>query len=347
MPSQAIQERFGSLVRTPLRENELCPDPLLEDCERALSNDIARLLARRDEFVEVSCPVCTGPERTDALEKHGCTYVRCGRCRTIYMNPRPSPSLMHDYYAQSENFRLWARRVYPESDQARRTKLHQPRLDFLVRACREHAVAQDLLVEVGAGFGSFCDVAQRSGAFTSVIAVEPTPALAEHCRKLGLRVVAQRIEDVTDEIAGADCIVAFEVIEHLFSPRAFVQRCRDLLRPGGLLLISCPNGEGFDIAMLGRDSMAVDPGHVNLMNPCSLSLLAEECGLDVIEVSTPGRLDTDFVCRAIDQGIIAGPSDPFLRRVLVDERERLRWPFQQFLMEHGLSSHMWLLARRP
>ena len=38
--------------------------------------------------------------------------------------------------------------------------------------------------------------------------------------------------------------------------------------------------------------------------------------------------------------------DPFLNRVLVEEWERLGLPFQMFLAEQGLSSHMWLAARR-
>ena len=39
--------------------------------------------------------------------------------------------------------------------------------------------------------------------------------------------------------------------------------------------------------------------------------------------------------------------EPFLRRVLLDEWDRLGWAFQQFLAANGLSSHMWLVARRP
>ena len=37
----------------------------------------------------------------------------------------------------------------------------------------------------------------------------------------------------------------------------------------------------------------------------------------------------------------------FLRRLLLDDWERLGGPFQEFLAEHGLSSHMWLMARKP
>jgi hypothetical protein len=35
-----------------------------------------------------------------------------------------------------------------------------------------------------------------------------------------------------------------------------------------------------------------------------------------------------------------------LKRVLISEWDRLDWSFQMFLAEHGLSSHVWLAARR-
>ena len=46
---------------------------------------------------------------------------------------------------------------------------------------------------------------------------------------------------------------------------------------------------------------------------------------------------------------LAGELDaasPFLQRVLIDEWDRLGEPFQDFLAAHGLSSNMWLVARR-
>src|SRR6185295_16136615 len=97
-----------------------------------------------------------------------------------------------------------------------------------------------------------------------------------------------------------------------------------------------PNGEGFDIAELGSTSLAIDPEHVNLFNPRSLPALIEACGLEVLEVTTPGRLDVEFVRTAILEGRVREPSNPFLRRVLIDEWEQLGWPFQQFLSENGL-----------
>jgi SAM-dependent methyltransferase len=201
-----------------------------------------------------------------------------------------------------------------------------------------------MLVEVGPGFGTFAALATESKHFRKVLAVEPTPEMAAACRKRGVEVVEMRVEDVGNELAGADILVSFEVIEHLFQPGGFVAQCARLLAPGRLLVLSCPNGQGFDIQTLGAKALAVDAEHVNLFNPRSLGALLERHGFEVLESETPGRLDAEFVRDAALKGGVE--LDPFLKRVLVDEWERLGWPFQQFLAAQGLSSHMWIAARR-
>jgi hypothetical protein len=96
--------------------------------------------------------------------------------------------------------------------------------------------------------------------------------------------------------------------------------------------------------MLGEKALAIDGEHVNLFNPRSLSRLVASHGFALLEATTPGRLDAEFVRDAALKGEIE--LDPFLRRVLIDEWEALGWKFQEFLAGNGLSSHMWLAARR-
>jgi 2-polyprenyl-3-methyl-5-hydroxy-6-metoxy-1,4-benzoquinol methylase/ribosomal protein S27E len=333
-------------LKERLSEKELCPDDLLKGQEEAFQRDIERLQARYSEFVRVPCPACYSDSYTESFEKHTFHYVTCSGCGTLYMNPRPSPEVMGSYYANSENYKYWAKYIFPASEGARRNKIHKPWLERVIGYCDRYSIPRGVLMEVGAGFGTFSWLAHESGMFKEVVAVEPTPEMAESCRARGVHVINKRIEEIGDEIESADVAVAFEVIEHLFEPQQFLEQCAQRIKPGGLLVLSCPNGQGFDIAMLGRDSLAVDPEHVNLFNPASLSLLVEACGFEVLEVSTPGRLDAEFVHTAIEEGTFDVSGDPFLKRVLVDEWERLGWPFQQFLAENGLSAHMWLAARK-
>src|SRR3546814_4527207 len=135
-----------------------------------------------------------------------------------------------------------------------------------------------------------------------------------------------RISDWSSDVCSSDL---------LFEPRRFVEGIAARVAPGGLLVLSCPNGDGFDIEVLKERSQAVDAEHVNLFNPRSLSALVEDAGFAVEIAHTPGRLDAEIVRDAA----LAGEAslDPFLQRVLVDEWDGLGWPFQQFLAAHDRS----------
>jgi len=326
-----------------LSERELCPDYLLAGQKAAFARDIARLHARAD-MVQVACPACGIDQPSPAFSKFGFAYERCGECRTIYMSPRPSEAALAEYYANSENYAYWAKHIFPASETARRDKIHKPRLDRIIRYAERLQVPRGTLLEVGAGFGTFAALAAESAVFDRVVVIEPTPTMAAICRARGVEAIEKRVEEVAGEVENANVACAFEVIEHVFEPRRLVLALHRLLASGGLLVLSCPNGEGFDIATLGARSLAIDPEHINLFNPDSLRRLVESVGFEVLIVHTPGRLDAEFVRDAALRGEVR--LDAFLQRVLVTEWERLGWPFQMFLAEHGLSSHMWMAARR-
>lgn len=329
-----------------LREEELCPTELLTGQEAAYARDIAKLHAELPNFVAVPCPACATEEAPICFTKFGFTFRLCPQCATIYMSPRPTEALMAAYYADSENYQYWAKYIFPATEISRREKVHRPRLERIADYCRRFSVPMGMMLEMGPGFGTFAALAASSHLFKRVAVVEPTPELAAACRKRQLETHACRIEDLPSNMEQAHCIVAFEVIEHLFAVRPVIESLVPRLAPGGLLVLTCPNGQGFDIATLGAASLSVDSEHVNLFNPAALSALVQDCGLTVLEVSTPGKLDAEFVREGALKQDISLDAQPFLRRVLLDEWERLGPAFQNFLAENGLSSHMWLVAQK-
>jgi SAM-dependent methyltransferase len=216
-----------------------------------------------------------------------------------------------------------------------------------VEACRRHDVPTGHLVELGPGFGTFAEVVQQSGHFGQVTVVERTPEMAQSCRRRGLAVHECAVEDLPDAYCGfADVLTCFEVIEHVFDPMTFLDTASRLLRRGGLLVMTCPNGQGFDTATLGAASVAVDNEHVNLFNPASMARLLERCGYEVLELATPGRLDVELVREAVLAGRASLSDQPFLQRVVIDEHERLGAHFQRFLAEHMLAGNLRVIARK-
>jgi SAM-dependent methyltransferase len=315
--------------------------------QEAYARDLERLRRRLPQFVHVACPACSKDEPQGAFEKYGFSFQRCPHCRTLYMSPRPTPEIMAGYYGNSENYKFWAEHIFPASEANRREKIHRPMLEYIVAACERHNVPRRRLAEIGPGFGTFIALARDSGSFENTIAVERTPEMAAACRARGVPVIERPVEDVAPtEIGEVDVLVSFEVIEHLFDPGAYLRSAARLVRPGGLLVLTCPNGEGFDTAVLGSRSVQVDSEHVNLFTPDSLGGLLERSGFEVLEKQTPGRLDAELVREAALASEIDLSASPFLKRILIEEWDRLGAPFQAFLSGNGLSGHLRILARK-
>lgn len=331
-------------MSTSLREAEIRPDELMAEQARRFQADVEWLNTQRDRFVEVDCPACDAAGREPAWTKYDMDWVRCTACATVYLSPRPDPGLMTEYYRTSQNYEYWNRVIFPASEDARRSKIFRPRATRVADIARRHGARTGTIVDVGAGYGTFCEEMRAVGAFDRVVALEPEPNLAQTCRDKGLEVVESRVEDA--DVDALDAVTSFEVLEHLFAPRAFVRRCAELLPPGGLFVVTCPNVRGFDVMVLGPGSGAVDPEHVNLLHPDSLASLLESEGFEVLERQTPGRLDAELVRKRALAGEADLSGQPFLQRVLLDEWDRLGEPFQDFLTDNGLSSNMWLVARR-
>lgn len=326
--------------------DDIRPDDLAEAQRAAYGNDIKRLLERRGEFVEVACPACGSPFHASAFDKYDCHFVRCTDCETLYMSPRPSPAVLDAYYSDSENYRLWRTHIFPRSEPARREGICAPNLEYTLDRCHEAGFDSPHLLEIGPGFGTFSELARASGRFASVVVVERNPDLAAECRKRGLDVVENSLEELpAQQRPKADCCVCFEVIEHTFDPLLFLEHIRGFVRLGGLLIMTCPNGLGFDTRCLGAASPAVDTEHLNLFNPQSIGRLLNRAGFRLIRWDTPGRLDADIVRRAVLAGELSLPPDDLLQDVLIDQFPSLGPKFQSFLRAQGLSGNLRFTAR--
>lgn len=328
-------------------ENDIRPKNLMRDQAVAATVDLGRLLLKANEFVQVNCPACESKQYTKKYSKYGLTFVECNECKTIFTNPRPTEEILSYFYRGSVNYAYWNKYIFPASEATRREKIFVPRVDRTLLFCQKYNVETNSLLEVGAGFGTYCLEVQSRNIFKRIVAVEPTPHLAESCRKKGLEVIEDMIENIYfSEEEKFDVVVNFEVIEHLFSPKKFIINCGRLLKKGGLFIVTCPNGQGFDFMVLGDKCNSLDHEHLNYFNPKSLSLLLENCGFEVLESLTPGKLDADLVRNKILEGEFDVSQNPFLKKVLIDDWDNLGDKFQAFLADNGLSSNMWIIARK-
>ena len=236
--------------------------------------------------------------------------------------------------------------MYPASEKSRRKNIILPRVNKTIDLCHKYETEMNSLLEVGAGFGSFCSEIKSTKKFKRIVAIEPTPELASTCRKKEIETIESSIEDIDFSTEKFDVVVNFEVIEHLFSPKEFLLQIKNVLNDEGLLILSCPNGMGFDIRLLREKSSAIDHEHLNYFNPFSMSLLLKDCGYRVLDVFTPGKLDTELVRNKILSGDLVLKDNDFVKQILIDNWKEIGNNFQQFLVNHNMSSNMWAVAQK-
>jgi 2-polyprenyl-3-methyl-5-hydroxy-6-metoxy-1,4-benzoquinol methylase len=253
--------------------------------------------------------------------------------------------MLSNYYNTSESWKFWNDYIFPSSEETRREKIFIPRVKRVIDLCRANNVKNELLLDVGAGFGTFCEEIIKLDYFKKVIAVEPTPDLAESCRRKGISVIELPIEKVSMETV--DLITNFELIEHLFCPKDFLISCNRALSNNGLLILTTPNIKGFDLLLLEELSDNVGgPNHLNYFHPDSLKILFKNTGFNIIEILTPGKLDAELVRKKVLSGVFDISNNKFLKQILIDGWGSLSKKFQEFLALNNLSSHLWVVAKK-
>lgn len=328
-----------------MKEADIRPVDLMAENDRLHELDVEQLLARRSEFVDVPCPACLSHDSQPAFEKKGFTFVTCRSCETLFINPRPSPRMVAEFYAHCRYLSHWNDHIFPLTEETRRSQIFSPRAKRVIELCTAHGAKNQKLLDVGAGYGTFCEEVAKEGYFEEIIAVEPSESLAATCVKKGLQVINQPIEATT--IEAVSVITNFELIEHLFNPLDFLLECARLLEKGGLLILTTPNIKGFDLLSLGALSENIaGPEHLNYFHPDSLAALLGRAGFELVETQTPGMLDAELVRSKMLSGALDAFAHPFLRRVLIEDWDMLGTPFQRFLVENKLSSHLWVVAKR-
>jgi 2-polyprenyl-3-methyl-5-hydroxy-6-metoxy-1,4-benzoquinol methylase len=296
------------------------------------------------EFVEVPCPACGG-EGEDIFLKFGYTHKLCGKCFTTWCSPRPANDLLTEYYTSSEATKFWTSLLI-QTNAERKAVQYYPRVEQLVGVLKNDAdFTPELAVDLGAGSGAFALVLKNIEYFQKVLAVDFDIDCCNACQKVGLETLQGSVESLEEN--QVSLITMNDMIEHLFSPREFLEKCYASLRNGGYISIACPNGEGFDFKIMKEKTVNITPPeHLNYFNPESLEILLNSAGFEVVLSETPGMLDVQIVKRAFESGMINLEDNSYIKYILSSENSDELESFQQFLKAYKRSSHMVVVAKK-
>jgi SAM-dependent methyltransferase len=139
----------------------------------------------------------------------------------------------------------------------------------------------DRLLEVGGG----SLVLPRHLGGSRYVGLELNPDSVEEARRMGFDVRRESVElHARSNPAGYDIVCHFQVIEHVAAPHDFIEACLACLRPGGLLIVACPNNRSF-LAVEPDNILNMPPHHVTWFSRIVLEWIAAHWGLCVREIA--------------------------------------------------------------
>jgi 2-polyprenyl-3-methyl-5-hydroxy-6-metoxy-1,4-benzoquinol methylase len=167
----------------------------------------------------------------------------------------------------------------------------------IIRLCGE--LRAHCVVDIGSGNGALCCELARRGY--EVVGCEPSADGVRLARSSAPELVFHQLGvDDDPSVVGNESFdvgIATEVIEHLVRPRNLPRFAKQLLRPGGHLIVSTPyHGylKNLVLALTNKWDAHLNPfwdgGHIKFWSRKTLSQLLSEAGFRVVRFIGAGRL---------------------------------------------------------
>jgi len=153
-----------------------------------------------------------------------------------------------------------------------------------------------ILLDVGCATGEFILAAERAG--WRARGIEVSERQADVALSRGADAILFPDFLVYESDTRFDAITLNHVLEHVPSPRAYLDKAISLLDEGGVLLVSVPNYNSLSRRLFGKYWTHLDiPRHLFHFTPRNLKYLVESVGFCVREIRFDGREDNSIGVR--------------------------------------------------
>jgi 2-polyprenyl-3-methyl-5-hydroxy-6-metoxy-1,4-benzoquinol methylase len=268
------------------------------------------------EFVG-KCPFCGASQRTQAYVDvqdwaFYCApgkwqYWDCSQCRSLYLDPRPTPEtigMAYNVYYTHDISRY--RNIYGNLRDRIRNELWyawykidiSPRLGAsyffkwllypFKRLLAEpflqiqlNRLPKGKLLDVGCGSGLVLEHAQQLGWVAE--GIEFDLAAVQAALDAGLNVTHGTFEKMRQFNQEFDCVVCSHVLEHVHNPLNLLQLLKGVLKPGGYLILVLPNASSSVRKDFGKYWRGIEaPRHLGMPSSEYLILLLSNMGFEAV-----------------------------------------------------------------
>ena len=247
-----------------------------------LSSVIAiRLIDRKNGYrAPRRCPVCFSSEVWSWAQIPGNVVRACSRCKCRYLN----------HFDVNEDDAPVRRELRPNTasievgeDTAHSRNARERTSLSALSSLRKQVASRARVLEIGVRDGSFGIAASREFEY---VGIDRAVATARAARARGLEVYCSTLTGFVNTGPAFDAITLFHVFENMPDPHDALARIKDLLKPGGALLLTTFDTEGILYLISERTRMAHNfRTHLILYSRSALIELLEHSGFEIAAVS--------------------------------------------------------------
>jgi len=225
-----------------------------------------------------SCPACGGCELKDLWKVNGYTIAKCGTCALVFVQNQVTVEELAAQYAGGTDD------AYDETN-VECLNYYYNKLGILIRS---RFPQPGRILDVGCSRGWFLDVMTDWECYGNEMVTSDAMIAS---KRYGDRIVTGPFEEYPLQENYFDVITLQDVFDHVCDPMSALEKCRRLLRPGGLIVIKVHNISCLYAKLTGPNFYAViPPFHLFYYDRRTLSSTLSNSGFQVIGSRFIGHL---------------------------------------------------------
>jgi 2-polyprenyl-3-methyl-5-hydroxy-6-metoxy-1,4-benzoquinol methylase len=276
-----LANKYGFRVECLTVPAERSPSKATFDFWSGLGSAIAiRMTDRRNGYrAPRRCPVCLSNEVWNFDQIPGNVVRACSRCKCRYLRRF---EVDEDTRPVRRVLRAQPRAVETGDETPHRGVAREKTSQRRLAALRRHLMSRARILEIGVRDGSFGAAASREFEY---VGIDRAAAVARAARARGLDVYCSTVPNFVNTGPAFDAIALFHVFENMPDPHDALARMKDLLKPGGVLLLSTFDTEGLLYLITERRWMTQNfRTHLILYSRSALIELLEHSGFEIVSI---------------------------------------------------------------
>lgn len=218
------------------------PEISLEIEEARRQDAVAYFTRYHETLVSRSCPICESPH-SELLEPYANSFPvsKCKRCNLIYVPKILRNQDLASFYCESKSAKL-LNKFYEERNKSEENIVLGKRVhdafSLAHRIFSNHSQKEIKILEIGCGDGSqlkaLSEGLRARGIMASLFGIEPNQDKCNKAEQNGVSIVSDLIGCGRFDFPETfDVVIAFELIEHLGSPKIAMTEIYNGLKFGG------------------------------------------------------------------------------------------------------------------